>query len=143
VVKWGRAFCLVLIFGLGVTATPEPGWASGTPPTPFVCRATPHLRCLGRANAGTVTRATVGQQVKVTFSNSGLAWRVVPTTIKNVLRPVGAPLRHDGSFATTYDAIGPGRVVIELSGAPICVPRTPCPQFVVVWRTTILVVQGR
>jgi hypothetical protein len=128
--------CVIALVA-GVVGLMRAGGASGLSPVPSACHPTSHLICVDRAAGGAVVHAVIGQKVEVAFINSGLQWRIARMPDLHVLRSAAPPIRRGGSFVAIFDTVGVGRTVITLAGTPICAPRTPCPQFIVLWHATV------
>jgi hypothetical protein len=115
--------------------------ASPTGATASAGGCPPHVRavCVDRTDGGHTVRLRVGQSVMVALSGSTLRWSGLGQAGPMVLRR-GGPVRHPaGGLTATYVAVHDGRTVLRASGAPICAPGKPCPQFILLWQVRVVV----
>jgi hypothetical protein len=100
-----------------------------------------HTIVLDNRSEGSSITAATGSRVVVELTGKGaLRWSpVVASPGAGVLvRRLGLQ-STDGSSTATFVAARAGRATLTSTGAPICTPGMACPQFLELWRVSVVV----
>lgn len=104
------------------------------------CKSATGLVCLTNQAGGRVSTVRRGTHVEVTLRGAQLDWSSARQLAPTILHLIGSPIRVAGESRTTFLAVRDGRTVLQATAAAKCAPGTVCPQFVLLWRATIVVV---
>ena len=112
-------------------------------------RAVPGAHALNKGRAVVLDNGSDGSSVTVARGSrlrvelkagGGMRWSAI------VASPTVGPLVQrsgsrspDGSSSAVFVAVGTGRATLTSTGAPICAPGMACPQYLVLWRVSVVV----
>lgn len=96
---------------------------------------------LDKGSDGSSVTVVRGSRLRVELKAGGaMRWSAI------VASPTVGPLARrsdsqspDGSSRAVFTAIAAGRATLTSTGAPICAPDMACPQYLVLWRVSVVV----
>ena len=104
------------------------------------CRPAVTLVCLTRSASNHTTTVRKGDTVEVTLSGTTLRWTAPKVVGARLLRPIGTALSRGGARRERFKAVRAGHTIIQASATAKCSPGEICPQFALLWRAAIVVV---
>ncbi|HVB05529.1 MAG TPA: hypothetical protein VNF07_04680 [Acidimicrobiales bacterium] len=110
----------------------------GSPATGGTCVPAGTTVCLTRAAGGRVEHVRRGVQVTLTLGNGTNLWGP-PLLGGRGLAAVGEPARLGRGYVAHYRATEDGTATIQATERPYCPPGTACPQYILLWRTEVVV----
>lgn len=125
----------VLLLGSGgASAQARP---AATTPSPCTSHGT--LVCITSHDSGRSVRVRVGDTVRLVLGDSSLNWSTPRQIGPQLLTQIGPAVRGTTDYRETFTASKAGRTDLQASAAPKCTRDEACPQFVLLWRTEIIV----
>ncbi len=113
--------------------------ATRPPVTPSPVRG--RVVVLDNGSEGSSIMSRLGSLVRVELTGrDAMHWSTILAS-----PPVGVLLRRsasqssNGSSRAVFTAIGDGRATLTSTGAPVCAPDSACPQYLVLWRVSVVV----
>jgi hypothetical protein len=115
--------------------------AANAAPKPKATSATDTVVLTNSSNGSTVL-ATKGELVVVKLTGGPLRWSEAQAIESSpVLVRLAGSSTNTGSSTTTFEVESDGTASVEATGTSICGIATACPQYVLLWRATVVVPQ--
>ncbi len=133
------ALAVVAVVAAALTASGRPGTVTTGPPPPPPPPGRSVL--LTTSKDGASVDASVGQLVVVRLPGKRtMRWSAVRVSQTGAVLVVSSgSLSADGTSTAVYRVAHDGTARLSATGAPICAPDAACPQFIVLWRASVIV----